>query len=200
MTASLDAALDRRSRVLRAALVVAAESEPGQMRVADIAELAGMSPGHVMYYFERRDRILSETLLYAENELVRRRNRLVAAAAGDPVRAVAGLVRLYLPRGSGDPRWRLWAQLLASPPADDATIAAYTLVVDSWSDALAAILRRGGAAGCFTTRDPERTAYRACRLMDGLALEVLLGNSRRTRAWAVTETLDALGDWLDTTW
>ena len=199
MTAT-GAGLDRRSRVLRAALIVAAESEPGQIRVADIAERAGMSPGHVMYYFERRDRILSETLLYAENELVQRRNRLVTAAAGDPARAVAGLVRLYLPRGSGDPRWRLWAQLLAAPPSDDATITAYAAVVDSWSDALTAIIQRGQASGLFATGDPGRTAYRACRLMDGLALEVLLGTLGRSRTWAVTETLDALREWLAASW
>ncbi len=179
---------------------MAAESEPGHIRVADIAERAGMSPGHVMYYFERRDRILAETLLYAENELVQRRNRLVTAATGDPGRAVAGLVRLYLPRGSGDPRWRLWAQLLASPPSDDATITAYGAVVDSWGDALTAIIRRGRTSGIFATGDPGRTAHRACRLMDGLALEVLLGTPGRSRTWAVSEALDALREWLDATW
>ena len=194
------APLDRRSRVLHAALAVAAEADPGQIKVADIADRAGMSPGHVMYYFERRDRILAETLLFAEHELVQRRDRLVAASAHDARRAVAGLVRLYLPRGAGDPRWRLWAQLLAAPPTDPAMRAAYSTVIDSWSEALAKVVAQGKQAGDFATDDPERSAYRACRLMDGLALEVLLAAPGRTRAWAVGETLAALAEWFDTTW
>ncbi|WP_310526292.1 hypothetical protein, partial [Nocardioides sp.] len=87
-----------------------------------------------------------------------------------------------------------------APPSDDATITAYAAVVDSWSDALTAIIQRGQASGLFATGDPGRTAYRACRLMDGLALEVLLGTLGRSRTWAVSETLDALREWLDATW
>ena len=120
---------DARDRVLRAALRAAAESAPGPVRVADIAARAGMSAGHVMYYFQRRDRILAETLLYAEADLTATRDRLVAGAGAVP-RVVRGLVRLYLPSSGSDPRWRLWAQTLASPPDDAETLAALAEVVD----------------------------------------------------------------------
>lgn len=182
---------DARDRVLRAALRAAAESAPGPVRVADIAARAGMSAGHVMYYFQRRDRILAETLLYAEADLTATRDRLVAGAGAVP-RVVRGLVRLYLPSSGSDPRWRLWAQTLASPPDDAETLAALAEVVDSWQAAFATVIRRGHADGSLRCEDPDQEAYRSCRLMDGYALEVMLGVRGRTRTWAVRSVMAAL--------
>ncbi|MFN8168211.1 MAG: helix-turn-helix domain-containing protein [Candidatus Nanopelagicales bacterium] len=120
-----------RAKVLKAAMEVAAERGPDRLRVQDIAERAGMSPGHVMYYFGKRDRILVDTLLLAESDLAAQRDRRLASAAS-PVEALDRLVRLYLPAGADDVRWKLWAQLVARPPRDAETLAAYTAVIDSW--------------------------------------------------------------------
>lgn len=182
-----------RAQVLRAALAAAAEAAPGPVKVADIAARARMSPGHVMYYFGSRDRILVETLLHAESELATRRDRRLREA-GDARQALTALVRSYLPVGRADPRWKLWAQLLASPPQDRATLEAFAEVLDAWATSLAGIVRDGISAGTFRCADPDAFAYRACRLMDGYALEVLLGARGRSRQWAVDGVTTALLD------
>ena len=103
------------------------------------------------------------------------RDRRLAAADG-PRDALDRLVRLYLPSSSSDLRWKLWAQLVARPPQDAETLGAYADVIDSWAAALVGVVNDGVAAGVFACDDPEELAYRACRLMDGYSLEVLLGS------------------------
>lgn len=180
-----------RAKVLKAAMEVAAERGPDRVRVQDIAERAGMSPGHVMYYFGKRDRILVDTLLLAESDLAAQRDRRVAGAT-TPGEALDRLVRLYLPSGADDVRWKLWAQLVARPPRDAETLAAYTSVIDSWATSLAGVIEAGVESGEFACDDPVSVAARSCRLMDGYALEVLLGAPGRTRAWAVGQVAEAL--------
>jgi AcrR family transcriptional regulator len=181
----------QRAKVLKAAMEVMAEVGPDRVRVQDIAARAGMSPGHVMYYFGKRDRILVDTLLQSEADLVAARDRRISSADG-PREALDRLVRLYLPSGPDDVRWKLWAQLVARPPQDAETLRSYAAVIDSWGEALAGVVRDGVAAGVFACDDPDELAYRTCRLMDGYALEVLLGSPGRTRAWAVAAVASAL--------
>jgi AcrR family transcriptional regulator len=146
-----------------------------------------------MYYFGDRDRILVGTLLLSEENLAHRRARAVARA-GDPSEAVEKVTRLYLPAGARDVRWTLWAQTIARPPADASTRALLRDAVDGWSDALGATISEGVGRGIFRSVDPGATAYRYCRLMDGLAMEVLLGAPGRSRSWAVDEAAAAFAD------
>jgi AcrR family transcriptional regulator len=182
-----------RDRVLRAALEAIEERGPDRVRVQDIAERAGMSSGHVMYYFGDRDRILTGTLILSEENLAQRRDRAVARAT-DPLDAIDRVARLYLPTGPRDVRWSLWAQTIARPPTDAATRAALRDAVDAWSDCLALLVEQGVSVGDFHVRDSAATAYQYCRLMDGLAMEVLLGAPGRNRTWAVEEARLALLD------
>jgi AcrR family transcriptional regulator len=179
-----------RAKVLRAALDAIEELGPDRVRVKDIADRADMSSGHVMYYFGDRDRILVGTLLLSEGNLAERRTRALARAS-NPWESADKLSRLYLPTGSRDIRWTLWAQVLARPPSDTETLSQLRDAVDSWSASLAMVARRGIADGEFRDVDAEATAYRYCRFMDGLALEVLLGAPGRPRAWAVDEAAAA---------
>jgi AcrR family transcriptional regulator len=175
---------DVRAHVLRAALLAIDEVGPERVRVRDIAERAGMSSGHVMYYFGRRDRILVSTLLLSEDELAERRTAELAAVA-DPHRALARLVELYLPTGPGDVRWRLWAQVVARPPRDEETLTRIASFTGTWAGELAGIVARGIEEGAFRpVDDVAEHALRACRVMDGLAYDVLLGLPGRDAAWA----------------
>ncbi len=171
-----------RTRVLHAALAAVEEVGPDRVRVKDIADRAGMSSGHVLYYFGDRDRILLDTLLLSEADHADARARLVARTS-DPAEAVDKLCRLYLPTGARDVRWALWAQMLARPPEDAPTRRALRDVADAWAATLAGLL------GTLVSDEPGPAvvAYRQCRLMDGLALEVLLGGPGRARSWAVAE-------------
>ncbi len=181
-----------RAKVLKAALAAIAEVGPDRVRVQDVADRAGISTGHVMYYFGSRDRILIDTLLLSEADLTEELSRRIRRAPGQAA-AIEKLVRIYLPSGPSDIRWSLWAQLIARPPTDSETRLQLTTVIDSWAESLATVIAAGVDQGVLTCEDPADLAYRTCRLMDGYSLEVLLGGPGRSRAWAVRSVLAALG-------
>lgn len=174
-----------RDRVLRAALAAFEEKGPDRVRVQDIANRAGMSSGHVLYYFRDRDRILISTLLLSEESLAERRDRAVRRAS-DAAAALDQLTRLYLPTGPRDVRWALWAQVLARPPEDLATRDRLQELANAWTLCSAALLQPASPP------DGLAAASLYCHLMDGLAMEVLLGASGHGRAWAVREAAAGL--------
>ncbi|MEV0586111.1 TetR/AcrR family transcriptional regulator [Nonomuraea sp. NPDC050310] len=176
---------DMRAHVLKAALQAIEELGFDRLRVQDIADRAGMSTGHVLYYFGSRDRILISTLLLSEADLDERRRTGLAGLA--PRAALAEFVALYLPRGADDVRWRLWAQAIARPPEDDETLLKLDGFFRAWAGELAGILR-----ACAPVADPDELAARACRLMDGLASEVLLRIPGHDAAWARATALAAI--------
>lgn len=200
-TASGQRDLDKpsvRHKVLKAAMEVIAERGADRARIQDIAKRADMSPGHVMYYFGKRDRILIDVLLHSEAELSDRLRRRVASAPS-PLEALDRVVRLYLPVGPADVRWTLWAQLFARPPRDAQTLRDFTAVTDLWASTLAAVVADGVADGTFTCQQPAEVAYDCARLMDGYSLEVLIGAPGRSRGWAMARVRSALDRTLGTT-
>ncbi|GGS69434.1 transcriptional regulator [Planobispora rosea] len=181
-----------RAHVLRAALLAIDEVGPERVRVRDIAERAGMSSGHVMYYFGKRDRILVSTLLLSEDELAERRTAELASVAG-PREAVGRFVELYLPVSATDVRWRLWAQVIARPPTDAQTLTRIAGFTGTWVRELAGIVTRGIGEGVFRPiGDAEDHATRMCRIMDSLANDVLLGLPGCDAAWARDQAVRAI--------
>jgi AcrR family transcriptional regulator len=154
-------AADQRHRVLEAALDAIAEVGVDGLRMTDIAERAGMTPGHILYYFGRKDRILVETLRWSEEDLAARR-RASLARIRDQRRKVERFIDLYLPAGPNDTRWNLWTQLLFHRTDDEETVQLLADLNDLWRDDLTGILNG----------DAER-ALRLCYLMDGLAWDML---------------------------
>ena len=45
------------------------------LRMADVGERAGMSPGHILYYYSSKQRLLLETLRWSDDRLAERRAR-----------------------------------------------------------------------------------------------------------------------------
>ncbi|MBR7836916.1 TetR/AcrR family transcriptional regulator [Actinospica durhamensis] len=174
---------EARRRVLAAALDAIAERGPDAVRVRDIAERAGMSAGHVLYYFGKRERILIETLVLSEEDLAEDRSARLARCR-DPWSAVVRFIDLYLPHEPGDARWSLWTQMYARPPQDPDARARLAAVDAGWEADLAAQVRRGRDAGRFPGADPDDFAFRTCKTLDGLALEIMLGHPQRDSRWA----------------
>lgn len=178
---------DMRAHVLKAALLAIEEVGFDRLRIKDIAERAGMSTGHVLYYFGSRDRILVSTLLMSETDLDERRREELAGL--EPGHALDRLVELYLPKGPQDVRWRLWAQVVARPPEDEETLLRLDGYFRSWAAELAAVVR---CLAGLAAAEAEDFAARHCRLMDGLSSDVLLGIPGRDAAWAKAAALAAM--------
>jgi AcrR family transcriptional regulator len=147
------------------------------VRMRDIASDADMSPGHILYYFGSKDALLLEVLFWSEQDLAARRRASLARTAGRD-RTLRRFCEWYLPEGPRDPRWNLWVQVHAHPPDDPETLRLLLGLIQGWIDDLTAIV--GNAS----------LAERWCSLMDGLALDVVLGLPGRTRARA----LGVIGD------
>lgn len=182
---------DQRRRVLLAAVDAFAERGADGVRLKDISDRVGMSPGHILYYFGRKDRVLLETLRWSETELAQqRRTELVRFRS--PWRAIERFVDLYLPVSASDPRWNLWAQVSAQPPGDVEGQAQIAELEQGWIADLGGWVARGVQSGDFIvpeTSEVEAFALRWVLLMNGIAEQVRLEVPGHDAHWARRYTL-----------
>jgi AcrR family transcriptional regulator len=167
----------RRQQILDAAVEVIAERGVCDSRIADVAKKAGASPALVLYYFASKDRLLAEALAHAEDrfylqtfhkltEMVSARDRLVA------------LIDLSFPPGEGgiDSDWTLWLELWSRALRDPEVAGKREALDRRWRTTIADIVREGQRAGEFADVDVEGFALRLASLIDGLAVQVVLGD------------------------
>jgi AcrR family transcriptional regulator len=176
---------ERREHVLNAAMEAIAEVGVDKLRMTDIAKKAGMTPGHILYYFGRKDRILVETLHWSETELERRRAEALAGIP-DPHGKLQQFIVLYLPTGRDDMRWRLWTQVWAHPQRDPETLAELERSFETWRRDLAGILEAGDM-----TSDAATVATLICYALDGISVDYLTGSGPETAEAARALALDA---------
>jgi AcrR family transcriptional regulator len=179
-------------QVLEAALQVIATRGLANTRMSDISARAGMSSGHVLYYFKTKDMVLMEALRFVEDEIHETaERRLPTVPAG--AKRLEALLRLNLPEGAGDPRWMLWLESWTLAPHDP-QVARLTSDLDRrWIGLLARVIRDGVDSGAFSCDDVDAFAGRFSALFDGLAVQVVTGSQRRTPQSALRACLDAAG-------
>jgi AcrR family transcriptional regulator len=163
-------------RVLEAALEVIAERGVPDTRIADIADRAEMSAGHVLYYFGSKAGILLEVLqwnedrFHAELQAELRRKRSAR-------RRLEAVIRASVPTKRGDPHWLLWLEVWAMAPHDEALLQKQGLQEGRFHEVLAEVIRQGQESGEFTVAvDPDLAASRLSALLDGLAIRVVIGS------------------------
>jgi AcrR family transcriptional regulator len=171
---------ERREALVRAAIEVIAERGLSGTRVADIGERSGISPGHVLYYFEGKSDIFTRALRTIEDDL---RDQAHAAFESRPAATERWdwLVQQAAPTGPGDPRVLLWLQAWERAPRDPELS---ELVIDldrRWIGLLIEVLEYGVSTGEFKVADVEDFAIRFSALMDGLMLQVVAGSTSMDR-------------------
>ncbi|MEV7416176.1 TetR/AcrR family transcriptional regulator [Streptomyces sp. NPDC089919] len=167
---------EARGRAMRAAIAVIAEKGTGAVRMSDIAARAGMSTGHILYHFGKKDRLLLEVLAWSQADLWARFQE-AADRAASPAEKLDLFVRFYLPPHQGDERYALWTQVLAQRH-DEAGLRVLTDLLDGWDERLAAIVREGRSLGQFAEVDLPEFTVRSVAMLSGLAEDVMLGRSR----------------------
>jgi AcrR family transcriptional regulator len=189
----------RRDRIVAAAAEVLRERGLQDTRIADVAEHAGMSPGHVMYYFGSKDELLLEAVRAAEDRFYDEAVDDLASIASARERLLR-LIDLWSP--SGDARhapaaWVLWPDLWARSLREPALAAFRESADRRWVGFVAGIVREGRRAGEFGATDATRFAQQLAAFMDGLALRVVAGDREVApavmRAWCVAFAADRLG-------
>lgn len=185
---------ERRRRILAAAIAVLRDRGFSGTRVADIATTAGTSPALVLYHFSSLADVLVAALESVEDDYY---DELGDGADLDPRDR---LVQMALSSAEGGPAfgdWRLWIEVWVRSIHDDRIDAVRRASDARWRGAIAAVVRAGVDQGVFRTSDPDRTALRIACLMDGLAVQTVLGGSGLTpesmaREW-MTGTAYELG-------
>src|SRR3972149_11549481 len=165
---------ERRERVMEAALGVIAERGLAATRMSDISERAGMSPGHVLYYFHSKDRVLMEALRHVEDRMHEEAETELASIAPGPDR-LRRLLELNLPDGLPDPTWTPWLEAWSIAPHDGAIRDLVAELEGRWVSLLADVVRSGVDAGAFASDDVEAAGTHLYAAINGLAVQVVTG-------------------------
>jgi AcrR family transcriptional regulator len=169
----------RRRQILEAAVHVIAEQGLCDTGIKDVAERAGTSPALVIYYFGTKDRLLREALTHAEDHFYDETAGALAELPSARERLVR-LVQLSCAVGDTPPgileEWVLWLDLWARAPRDPEVAGDRAAHDRRWRQTIAGIVRQGQAAGEFAPVDADAFSLCLAALIDGLAIQVVLGD------------------------
>ncbi|MCC6224603.1 MAG: TetR family transcriptional regulator C-terminal domain-containing protein [Thermoleophilia bacterium] len=182
----------RRPQILDAAARVIARRGVTGLRLADVAEEAGVSVGSIQHYFGTRERLLSEAFAH---ELERALERWAAPAdgSGDAWGRLVALVDIVLEPRTFRERWTRWLQFWAAYARDARLRRALGRAYDLWRRPFARAFQEGIDSGEFRPALPvDVLADRAVALFDGLVLQVLLEAPGATLGRARELFLDSL--------
>ncbi len=168
----------RREQMLRAAIEVIEDRGFPETRIADVAKRAGTSPALVIYYFKTKDQLLTEALRYAEDtwyEAGTARMAGIGTAAGRLEELVA---MTCLPEADTQTvgSWLLWLDLWAQSVRLPEVAGVRQKFDERWRETIIAQVLAGQEAGEFGPVDPDDFAVSLSALLDGLAIQIALGD------------------------
>ena len=171
---------ERREQILRAACQIVAEIGHRSLRVSDVAGRAGTSTGTVHYYFAtKRDLIYAAFEFNFERSVERRKP--ILALHQDPRERLSAFVDSYLPESEDTVgAWRVWAELWVEALREPDLQELNERVYGEWRRLVAGIIRDGQDQGLLRPGDAVELANALIGMIDGLAIQVLLGSRNMT--------------------
>jgi AcrR family transcriptional regulator len=168
----------RRDQICAVAVEAIAARGLAETRLADVAERAGVSPGLVLYYFGTKERLLSEALLYADDRFHLRgfHELLRLPSARDQLVRIIELAGFPAEQAEAS-YWTLWMELWVRALHDEDAARQRAALDHRWRAMLASVVRAGQRRGEFAQVDVEEFVPTLAALIDGLAIQVLLGDS-----------------------
>jgi AcrR family transcriptional regulator len=163
----------RRPELLAAAAEVIRERGLEHVRVADVADRAGTSAPSVLYYFASKAELLKEALTSAEERFYEELERELEGIEGGRERL---LKIIHSACGEGDYDAALWMELWARALSDPDLAATRAELDVRWRRAIADVVRYGQEQGEFGPGDPEEVAVLLAAVLDGLAVQIALGD------------------------
>lgn len=171
---------ERRAQILAATREVVAEKGFKAMRISDVARKSGASTGTVHYYFETKRDLMHAAFEWNFEASQARRQPLIEAEQ-DPRARLHAFLSSYLP---DDPvvveSWHMWIELWTEALHDTDLQELNERVYGEWRRTMAAIIRDGQDRGHFVEGDAVALANGLVSMVDGLALQVLLGSHSMT--------------------
>lgn len=186
----------REEAVLHAASLAIAELGLANVRVADIAERAGIGPGHVSYYFPSKSELLMRAFRWSEAGLHDRIEEEIDQIP-DPWKRLLRLFELAASKGPGDPGWILWFEVWAKAGTDPMVSEGGDQLDARWRGALAGAIRYGCGDGTFVTDDVDEVVLALSAMVDGLSIQTTLASGGVTRQRLLDLCMSAAHRYLD---
>jgi AcrR family transcriptional regulator len=183
---------EKREAFVAAALRVIMRAGVGSLTVREVAKEAGFTTGALTHYFRSKDQVLIEASEYSA-KLVRPRMERKARGS-DALSALEGVVDEALPitpavRGY----WRIWFGFWERAAYNPAVAKVMRARYDEWRGRLEVLIRRAQSEGAAPPEvDAELAAQELVALVDGIAIQVLLGTGRI----AVARQHEIIGSWI----
>lgn len=187
----------RRDQMLAAAAQLIPERGFADTRIIDVARRAGVSPALVIYYFGTKDQLLSEALRYSERLFDEHAVALLSMTASfrERLRTIVDLSCRPTPGQSH--AWGLWLELWAQSLRRPEIAGSRRRLDDEWRSIIEAVVRDGIAAREVAEIDVSDFVLTFAALLDGLLIQVVLGDplmdSDRASTIAMRFACNALG-------
>jgi AcrR family transcriptional regulator len=181
---------------------VIAEQGFADTRIADVAERAGTSPALVIYYFQTKDNLLTEAVRLAEDLWLAYGFERVAAVTGAVSRLESLISANFTPANEvGFPDLgALWIDLWARSLRHDEVARVREEFDIRWRRVIADVVRAGQAAGEFAITDAGEFSIAFTALLDGLSVQLVLGDPALDPAMAVRISMGFAAGWLGFSW
>jgi AcrR family transcriptional regulator len=165
----------RKPQIIAAAAEVLYERGLFDTRIGDIAARAGTSAPTILYYFESKDRLLEEAVDLTDRDFYERLTEGQAKREGAVDKLVHLIEETSLGPGGLSDR-TLWMEMWVRARRDPAVRDAYFRLDRRQRKLIADIVREGQESGEFDRGvDPDEFALALSGLMDGLGVQVTLG-------------------------
>jgi AcrR family transcriptional regulator len=169
----------RRVDILRATATAIAERGLCETRIADVAEIVGVSPALVLYYFPNKAVLLTEALVYLDRIFYESVAEKLDAARSAEDKLII-LIEESCPRPAGPGElpdsWVLWPATWEMARLDPALAAARARLDEAWRAQIVAIVEDGISTGEFVEVEAKDFAIQLAAMLDGLAVEAMLGD------------------------
>lgn len=173
---------ERREQILAATREVVAERGFKALRVADVARKSGASTGTIHYYFETKHDLMRAAFEWNFHASQARRLPLIESVE-DPRDRLRAFLATYLPENDVVVQsWHMWIELWTAAMHDPDLQELNERMYGEWRKTMAAIIRDGQARGQFVDGDAVVLANGLISMIDGLAMQVLLGSRSMTLA------------------
>ncbi|MFF2389041.1 TetR/AcrR family transcriptional regulator [Agromyces sp. NPDC058104] len=164
----------REELVVEAAAKAIAELGLANVRVSDIAERAGMRPGHITYYFPSKTELLMLAIRQSEEELVEQAEAELGGIV-EPWARLERLIELSASNGRGDPGWILWFQVWSDAATDDVVSEVHNELDEGWRQILRDVLEYGRERGAFAFDELDEVSQILSATIDGLSIQLTVG-------------------------
>jgi AcrR family transcriptional regulator len=170
----------RKTQILSATRRVVVQRGLATLRVADVAEEAGLSSGIIHYYFDGKEDLLRE--MFEDNFATSLRRRSSVLNKDIPADEKLNLIlQSYIPRRRTTyESWHIWLELWTGALQDPELRKLNETAYGAWRDIVKGIISDGIAQGIFAVDSLDSVVNQLVGMLDGLAMQTLVGSATLT--------------------